>query len=134
MKNILLALVLSFGTSVSASTFDVPLDDGDLGVEWVEGVGFRPIDRIDVYGDGKISVIEEIANYPTNYFSCSVIDLPNVKSNIVDFNYCKNRKKPIPLAIAPAPSAIPLPASLPLFLSILFSLPVIQYIHKRRKL
>lgn len=31
----------------------VELDPGDLGVVWVEGVGFRPVDGIDEYGAGK---------------------------------------------------------------------------------
>ena len=31
----------------------VTLDPGDLGVHWVQGVGFRPVDGVDSYGGGK---------------------------------------------------------------------------------
>lgn len=32
---------------------DVQLDVGDLGLNFIEGVGFRPVDGVDQYGSGK---------------------------------------------------------------------------------
>lgn len=42
-----------------ASLFnDIELDDGDLGLIYVPGLGFRPIDGIDHYGSNKLDTPE----------------------------------------------------------------------------
>lgn len=64
---------------------DIPLDEGDMGVEWIEGVGFRPKDPTDelcgqIVGENECTYDQCSGKYTLKLipelYESEIIDLP----------------------------------------------------------